>query len=82
MPNYKQLGRATGQLGKIAGYAMQYADKISPGIFRTDAPIHRFVPKQSLQTKIRKLQYHWGKLGRKITGQPEPPVRKPSQYNK
>jgi hypothetical protein len=62
---------------------MQYADKISPGIFRTDAPIQKFVkPKQSLQTRYRRAKYYWGKFGRKITGQPEPPIRKPSEYNK
>ena len=29
MPNYKQLGKATGQLGKVAGYVMKYGDKQS-----------------------------------------------------
>ena len=58
MPNYKQLGKA---------------DKVSPGIFRADAPV------QSFQTKYRKFKYKVGKGIRNFLGEEEPTIKKPSQ---
>tara|TARA_R100000008_G_C3542537_1_gene145617 strand:+ start:354 stop:524 length:171 start_codon:yes stop_codon:yes gene_type:complete len=39
-------------------------------------------PKQSIQTKVRKLKYQIGKGVRNILGQPEPKIRKQSEYKK
>ena len=49
MPNYKQLGKA-------AGYAMKYADKVSEGTFREDAPAQKFVSHMGLSGAAARKQ--------------------------
>lgn len=39
-------------------------------------------PKQSIQTKVRKLRYQIGKKVRNILGHTEPTIKKHSEYKK
>ena len=44
------------QLGKAAGYAMKYADKVSEGTFREDAPAQKFVSHMGLSGAAARKQ--------------------------